>query len=335
MKMNKKKLEELYLRYLNGEQPGEEELAEAREWLAKDETNKAYLERLNKAIKAETLTRQLESVDVKENWERFRERISGKTIERSQNAYLPGNRIPFLRIAAVVAILLAGTAIFFAVRSRSVHSFNPVSAVDRIRKIELPDGSRVLLNQGSVFSCPKKFPHKRREVELTGEAYFEIKRNENAPFFVHLERLTVEVLGTSFTIKEAEAGNTTVNVHTGKVAFYEQENADNRVELAAGRKGTYDVATHEFRQDSLDAASTFFWNKEKLNFKDQPLEEVFSILGEVFTKEFRVRNPEILDDRITSKCAGLGLEEILDEFSIMFNIQYEIRSDTVVIQRKH
>lgn len=333
--MNTKRLEELYLRHLNGEQLGEKEMTRVQEWIAKNEKNKDYLDRLYKATKAKILSKQLKSVDVDKNWTRYKETIARKTMEGVNYSFTRNNRINLLRIAAAIILLVAITVILYILRSKPDYSIQQVSSINQNTEIKLSDGSIVLLNRGSVLTYPQELHRKRRAVELTGEAFFNIAHKENAPFYVYLDRLTVQVLGTSFNIKDKENGNTVVNVFAGKVAFFESGNVNNLIQLSAGQKGTFNINTGNFKQDLVDADSTFFWNNNKLNFKNQSLAIVFNELEKTFYKRFVIDNPDILRDRLTSKFSGLDLDEILDELSILFNIQYYIKGDTVYIQKDH
>jgi transmembrane sensor len=333
MSMNKKRLEELYLRHLNGEQPGEIEMNEVLEWIAKDERNKNYLERLYIATKAKTLSEQLKSVDVDKNWIRFRDTISRKTLEGADYSFTRNTRLTLLRIAAAAIFLAAAVGILYFVKSQSYFSIQQVSSASQGTEVKLSDGSIVLLNKGSVLTFPKKLHRKKREVKLSGEAYFNVARKKNFPFHVYLDRLTLQVLGTSFNIKEAENGNTVVSVLDGKVAFYEKNNRDNSMQLSAGQKGTFNASTKEFRQDTIDKDFTFFWDQTKLNFKHQSLEVVFKELEKTFHKRFVIADKDILGNKFTSDCKGADLVEILNEMSILFKIQYDIKGDTVYIQK--
>jgi ferric-dicitrate binding protein FerR (iron transport regulator) len=67
-------------------------------------------------------------------------------------------------------------------------------------KIILPDGSNVWLNASSSLKYPVIFDGKKRNVELTGEAYFEVSKNKEMPFVVHTQTQDVQVLGTHFNI---------------------------------------------------------------------------------------------------------------------------------------
>jgi transmembrane sensor len=67
-------------------------------------------------------------------------------------------------------------------------------------QVELPDGSKVWLNASSSLHFPTAFPGRSREVEITGEAYFEVAKDVNKPFYVKVNGQSVEVLGTQFNI---------------------------------------------------------------------------------------------------------------------------------------
>jgi ferric-dicitrate binding protein FerR (iron transport regulator) len=65
----------------------------------------------------------------------------------------------------------------------------------------LPDGSRVWLNSGSRLLYQKNFNGKYREVQLIGEAYFDVVKMPEKPFIVHAEGINIKVLGTAFNVK--------------------------------------------------------------------------------------------------------------------------------------
>ena len=68
-------------------------------------------------------------------------------------------------------------------------------------KVVLPDGTAVWLNSGSSLHYPTAFEGHDREVDLSGEAYFEVAKNKDKPFLVHAGKATIEVLGTHFDIQ--------------------------------------------------------------------------------------------------------------------------------------
>ncbi len=84
-------------------------------------------------------------------------------------------------------------------------------------QVSLPDGSMVWLNAASSLSFPVNFTGKQRKVSITGEAYFEIKKNRNKPFIVQAGRQEVEVLGTEFNVNSYQPESISTSLVAGAV----------------------------------------------------------------------------------------------------------------------
>jgi transmembrane sensor len=82
-------------------------------------------------------------------------------------------------------------------------------------KVQLPDGTDVWLNSSSSIRYPTAFPNQERKVEITGEAYFEVARDEARPFVVEVGNVETKVLGTHFNI------NSYVNEESVKTTLLE------------------------------------------------------------------------------------------------------------------
>jgi ferric-dicitrate binding protein FerR (iron transport regulator) len=85
---------------------------------------------------------------------------------------------------------------------RTLAGINEVIAKPGVRtKLVLPDGTQIWLNSGSKLNYQDDFNHRSREVELEGEAFFDVVKNPRLPFIVHASSINVKVLGTAFTVK--------------------------------------------------------------------------------------------------------------------------------------
>ena len=87
------------------------------------------------------------------------------------------------------------------------------------QQVSLQDGTIVTLYQNSRLRYPTQFSAHLREVYLTGKAFFSVTKNPKKPFWVHTDRISTQVLGTSFLVT-AEAKQATVQVRTGRVSVY-------------------------------------------------------------------------------------------------------------------
>ncbi|PWJ58289.1 ferric-dicitrate binding protein FerR (iron transport regulator) [Dyadobacter jejuensis] len=138
--------------------------------------------------------------------------------------------------AAAVVLLVCGWAIWsyvlkpdysyqsqtFPIRNTLIEKVNlgPSSLM-----VILPDSSTITLQPNSKLSYPTAFArNEKREVYLTGEAFFNVTKNANKPFFVYSHELVTKVLGTSFTIKAFEKSKVMeVAVKTGKVSVFSRK----------------------------------------------------------------------------------------------------------------
>ena len=94
------------------------------------------------------------------------------------------------------------------------------------RLVNLPDQSLILLYPQSRISFSKQFSGPKREVYLSGKAFFDVAKNPSRPFYVYADNLVTKVLGTSFTVQTNEsAQQVSVVVKTGKVSVYAQNQA--------------------------------------------------------------------------------------------------------------
>ncbi|MGM9507256.1 FecR family protein [Larkinella sp. GY13] len=157
----------------------------------------------------------------------------------------PAHR-PFYRLgwwkAAAAVVLLAGLGwgVWRQVLAPATYSYEQLTRASEqpLREVvnpkvtpfvvTLPDGSRVTLSENSRISYSTRFDRETaREVFLTGEAFFEVTKNPKRPFLVYTDGLVTRVVGTSFTVRSADA-KVSVRVRSGQVAVYRMREADKK-----------------------------------------------------------------------------------------------------------
>lgn len=137
----------------------------------------------------------------------------------------------------------------------------------------LADGSEVWLNAASSIKYPTSFDEHQRIVEVTGEAYFEVKHNAAKPFKVVTPKQTVEVLGTHFNINAyADEGAVTTTLLEGSVRVSGQA-AKRTVVLKPGQQSTLTPA-NQLAVSAADIESVMDWKQGDFVFKDQSLDEI-------------------------------------------------------------
>lgn len=160
--------------------------------------------------------------------------------------------------------------------------YNTIStARGRQFKLTLPDGSQVWLNAASSLRYPTAFTGNERNVEITGEAYFEVAKNEQMPFKVKANgRMEVQVLGTHFNVnayEDEEAVRTTLLEGSVKVAA-----AERSVILKPGQQASISNKSNESSPilvQTVDIEAVVAWKNGVFNFQDATLERVMRQLA--------------------------------------------------------
>jgi ferric-dicitrate binding protein FerR (iron transport regulator) len=333
--MKKKELDKKLLEFLDGEQISETEKTEITAWIESNRENKTYAELIEKISEEKRFLDQLKRIDTDKNWERFQDSLRRNTPVTSGFSLVQRKGLYLSRIAAAVLLLiLAGTTLYFAKRREAYH-VQLVNSINENTEVRLSDGSTIVLNKGSVLTYPVHLKRRKREVKLKGEAYFEVAEKNASPFYVYLKNTTVRVLGTSFNIKEQEDKLVEVHVLTGKVSFFETKRESNSIKLEAGQKGIFKINTGEFEQSKFNSENFLFWKTGSLSFVNQRLDIVFKDLEKYFGTTIITKDNRILQNRLTSYCEGQELDDILNELSILFNLDFYKKGDTVYIQKSH
>ena len=187
------------------------EMKRLNEWLEQDKRHLDVFNRMHSAWILWHHDAGKKNFDVPTGWASLKQRITGNDRSRFTKWITP------MRYAASLALCMATTAVvmMLATRSKPVEiagnaTFSSVSTPSSTTiqmplgsksNVTLPDGSSVWLNAGSTLVYPADFGIQRRELQLTGEAFFIVKSDSLMPFNVHTTGVTVRALGTRFNVK--------------------------------------------------------------------------------------------------------------------------------------
>ena len=191
--------EEVIAKFLMGKCT-EEELIQVNLWIKESDENARKLFRMEEIyhLGRENHASDKRKMDLAEK--KLYKRLTEE--ERKQNKVL---RIQhWMKYAAIITlILLTGTgAGYWIYNSDQSSNLVIVTASDgSVEEIQLPDGTKVWLNQSATLKYPRTFSAKERNIYLEGEAYFEVTKNRAKPFIVQSEAMRVRVLGTTFNFK--------------------------------------------------------------------------------------------------------------------------------------
>jgi transmembrane sensor len=239
-----------------------DELQMLSDWLSADTAHQDIFKEYQATWQLLTKSVLDSSVNLDDEWVALQSRIkthnSGITIpkkrikpEESEMNRVQGFR-SFYRVAAAIIVFVASSFIlyFYFTGPRDI----VVTAKSGNMFVRLPDGTAVVLNLGSMITYPDKFAGDKRKIDISGEAYFNVKPDKTKPFVIASGDARVEVLGTSFNINtRSSSGKMEVVLTEGKVSVYYKDRKAEKLILAPGEKAEIETAGHRIEK------STNYW----------------------------------------------------------------------------
>jgi len=306
--------------YLLGE-ANAEEIRLVDEWLAANPENGNYYDQLKQVWEKSKLIAASSSVDTNAAWNRFQARTQVHKA-KSRNSL-------FLRVAATV-IFVIGVALL-GIYLNDQYGNTPQMAVSTIEKTlvdTLPDGSVVTLNKKSSISYPKKFKGNTRKIQLKGEAFFNVSPDKTKPFVIDVKDIQVEVVGTSFNIRENKE-STSVIVETGIVKVTK---AGNTITLTAGEMmEIIDSGKIINKSKSSDKLYNYYRSKQFV-CEDTPLWKLVQVLNEAYGSEIVITRSELKDLKINTTFNDASLDEILSVIHETFLITVTKKDNRILLQ---
>ena len=183
----------------------------------------------------------------------------------------------------------------------------------------LPDSTQVWLNAASSLQFPDEFKSDKREVYLTGEAYFDVKHADKIPFLIHTRNITTTVLGTAFNIKAYEGQREiTISVSRGKVSVSKDDKLV--AILTKGREVKINKSTEVIVQKSVGEENIASWQQGNLIYDETPLEDIVKDLQNVFNTSIQIENSEAGKLIITTSFSrDIGAKQALEVLARLTN----------------
>lgn len=202
----------------------------------------------------------------------------------------------------------------------------------------LPDSSVVYLAAGSTVKYPESYPQTGREVQLQGQAFFDVQKDETHPFSIRTGNMETRVLGTSFRITAFAGQKQEVAVATGRVSVCSvlEEKATELTQLTPGTKITYDPQSGKALKGRVDIYSLEQWKAGELAIDEQPMAEVARELERRYGVELKFIDPETANARVSGTFSATEpVSGVLDMLGFVGKFRHE-RADgkTIKIYKK-
>lgn len=200
--------------------------------------------------------------------------------------------------------------------------------------LSLSDGTKVYLNAGSSFTYPSLFAGDMREVELNGEAFFEVSANKERPFIVRTHVCDVEVLGTKFNVDAYEQGESfSAALMEGKIKVKNNLNPSNVVLLSPNNKVT--LSQGKLDVSSISDYDVYRWKEGLICFKNLNFVDLMKRIEKYYGIELVVENQSLSKHSFSGKFRiSDGIENLLRVLQKDVSYQYTRSEDGNVIYIK-
>jgi transmembrane sensor len=295
-----------------------EETEELLKWIDVDPERTVLLQQLQKSLEETSVYSEThEAFDANVAWEKVSARI-GTPVQKPKQQKV--HYLQLVKFAAVFIILLNFG--WFGFNYYNNHQLIEITnQLNLAKEVELPDGSVVWLNKGAKLSYLKGFKNfYDREVNLSGEAFFDVKPNAEKPFIIETANTATRVLGTSFNVK-TNGENVAVSVFSGKVSFKELNQAKELL-LLPGEEGVFNPNIG-LQKTNFNDQNFMFWKDQNLDFSNEKLENVLNVISKIYEVEFKISDPELREMRITASFHKLPFTEVKNILEVILDKQIE------------
>ena len=198
-------------------------------------------------------------------------------------------------------------------------------------KIVLDDGTEIWLNSASELKYPAHFVGNERRVCLVGEAYFQVARNEAAPFIVETRDMDVKVLGTSFNVSAYEdEENSHATLVEGRVEVDDKINGE-KVTLTPGEQALLQGKEMVVREVNTKLYS--MWRLDRFTFASEDMEGVIRKLSRWYNVNFFFSNSSMKQKRFTGSLPKYSdISQVLKMIEMTTDIKFQVKGNTIIIQ---
>jgi ferric-dicitrate binding protein FerR (iron transport regulator) len=251
--------------------------------------------------------------------------------------------VAWYSIAAALALFVTASYFIFFNRADDAQKQEPVVAQMRQvtthrgqkMKVELLDGSRVILNSNSSLEFPEQFTGNRREVYLEGEAYFEVAHDPAHPFIVHTRESNTTVLGTTFNIKLTAGHGTQVTLVEGKVdvaTLPDKSTPAQHITLLPNQQALVKNGNDTIEVREVDISLFVEWKDNILRFENMRMDQVVAVLEDWYDVDIKLEDAALANCTINATYRKETLKNVLASLSYTLKVKYRQDGRKIVLQ---
>ena len=192
----------------------------------------------------------------------------------------------------------------------------------------LPDSTKVWMESGSSIKYAKAFG-KDRKVWLSGNSLFEVCKHEGSTFQVYIDKAFIEVKGTCFLVKQTNVEKNEITLFHGKIEF-NVESTGQKTLMKPLQKIIYNPNNAETR---IEQIANIKWENGKYNFTDIPLQELISIINQMYNSDVTLAKGINHESAFTGSIRyDEPLEDVVNKICFTLNLNREEHANKIIIK---
>ena len=230
-------------------------------------------------------------------------------------------------------------------KDRLVYTSSEGKNVDEIRfnelevprggeyKVRLADGTLVYLNSATRMKYPVKFDEKERKVYLSGEAYFEVAKDPERPFFVEMEGVEVRVYGTSFNVNTHQEGNIQTVLVKGSIGVKVLSSGMESV-IRPGQMAEFKQGNTKVDVKDVNVAVYTDWKDGIFRFENQRLEDILAVLSNWYDMNVFYQTVSVKELHFSGyKERYKDVSVILEAITLSTGVTFSIQGKTIIVSK--
>lgn len=230
-------------------------------------------------------------------------------------------------------------------KDRLVYTSSEGKNVDEIRfnelevprggeyKVRLADGTLVYLNSATRMKYPVKFDEKERKVYLSGEAYFEVAKDPERPFFVEMEGVEVRVYGTSFNVNTHQKGNIQTVLVKGSIGVKVLSSGMESV-IRPGQMAEFKQGNTKVDVKDVNVAVYTDWKDGIFRFENQRLEDILTVLSNWYDVDVFYQTASVKELHFSGYMERYkDVSVILEAITLSTGVTFSIQGKTIIVSK--
>lgn len=241
----------------------------------------------------------------------------------------------YLRIARYAAIFLvtfgSGIALQYFLGGIATEklvyqkSSSIVAPLGQMTNVELPDGTKVMLNSGSTLTYNGNFSLGERLVCLSGEAYFDVSTDSEHPFIIQTNLLNLKVHGTSFNIEAYPDENMiSTTLIEGSMAVMNKDEKE-LTRLVPGENAHFDANAQKINVTKVNTEIYTSWKNGLITFRNEKLKDIARKIERWYNVKIEIKNPKLGNQAYYGTIMkNKPVDQILEVLKLTSSFKYKI-----------